>query len=62
MKTQKEFLEKLQEAANIIHKKSIQPKANWMIVSEEIAEMIENLDIRVLRRKKLEQINKKASE
>jgi len=49
---------KIVEASNIIHKKNLEPTANWIIVSSEVAEAIENLDIRKHRRKKLEQIFK----
>lgn len=61
MINQKELIEKLLKATDIIHKKRIETNTNWMIVSPQIAEIIENLDIKIQRRKKLEQI-KKASE
>lgn len=60
--TQRNLVDKINKAAEIIHKKSLQPQANWIIVSPEFAEALENLDIRKLRKKKLLEINKKASE
>lgn len=62
MINQKELIKKLLKATDIIHKKRIETNTNWMIVSPQIAEIIENLDIKIQRRKKLEQINKKTSE
>lgn len=56
------LIDKLNKAAEIIHKKSLEPQSNWIIVSPKIAEILENLDIRKLRKKKLLEINKKASE
>ena len=53
---QKNLITKINLAANIIAKKSRSSEANYIIVSPEIAEIIENLDIRIQRRKKLQKI------
>ncbi len=58
----KELVDKLIKASEYIHQKSLQPQTNYIIVSPKIAEILENLDIRRLRKKKLLEINKKASE
>lgn len=62
MATQKELVDKLIKASYLIHKKSLEPQANWVIVSPKIAEIIENLDIKKHRRKKLEAILKSQNE
>jgi hypothetical protein len=62
MSTNKELIDKLLKASELIHQQSLQPKANFIVCSAKVAEMIQNLDIRRLRKKKLLEINKKASE
>jgi len=56
--SEKELYTKILEASNRIHEASLKQKANLMVVSAEVAEAIENLDIRKHRKKKLEKINK----
>ena len=58
----KTLFSKINDAANIIAKKSRYSSANYLIVSPKIAEAIDNLDIKKLRKKKLLEIYKKTSE
>jgi hypothetical protein len=58
-KLDKILYDKITEASNYIHKKSLENSGNWMIVSPKLAEAILNLDIKRARRKKLERINLK---
>lgn len=44
--------------SNIIHKKNIKGGSNYIIVSSKVAEAIENLDIKKLRKKKLNSLKK----
>ena len=56
---QKELIEKINKAANIIHQKNLRgEEADYIIVSPEVFEMIDNLDIKRHRLKKLKQIFK----
>ena len=48
----KELLKKINNAANIIHKKTLN-SANYIITSTKISEAIESLYIKKLRKKKL---------
>jgi hypothetical protein len=59
---QKKLLKKIIKASNLIHDRSLKGSANFIIVSSELAEIIENLDIKKHRKKKLIEIMKKASE
>ncbi len=56
---QKTLIEKVLKVSEEMHKKSLQGRANFIILSPKIAEIIENLDIKKHRRKKLEKINLK---
>lgn len=58
-KIESELLEKINIVSNLIHEKSLRGDADYIIVSPKVAEAIENLDIKKLRKKKLEQILKK---
>lgn len=60
--TQKELIKKIEEASKEIHKRRLSGNANYIICSPKIAEAIDNLDIKKSRKKKLIEINKKASE
>lgn len=55
---QNELIEKINKAANIIHQKNIRGEADYIIVSPEVAEIIDNLNIKRHRLKKLKQIFK----
>ena len=55
--TNEELFYKINKAANIIAKKARESSANYIVVSPKIAEAIENLDIRVERRKKLKKLD-----
>lgn len=57
-----DLLKIINDAANMIHNKNLRGYANYMIVSARAAEMIDNLDIKRLRKKKLLEILKKADE
>jgi hypothetical protein len=48
--------EKISKAAELIHRKSLTGAGNYIIISPKIAEIIENLNIKKHRKKKLEQI------
>ena len=54
--TQQELIDKINKAADIIHKSSLNSYAQYIIVSPKIAEAIENLNIKILRKKKLKAI------
>jgi len=61
---QTELIHKINDAANIIHIASLRGgSSNFIVVSSEIADIINNLDPRIKLRKerkeKLEKINKK---
>ena len=49
--------DKIMKASNVIHKANLKGSGNFMIISPKVAEIIENLDIRKYRRKKLEKLN-----
>lgn len=53
----KTLLEKFSKAlVEIIHNKNLRGSANYIICSAEVAEMIDNLDIKKNRKKKLNKI------
>jgi len=54
----KKLIEKLNKAAEIINKSSRTGSANFIVCSPQFAKIIEDLDIRVQRKKKLDKINK----
>lgn len=56
---QKDIADKILKAAEIIHKKSLQGPADWMVVSPKFTEYLEKLNKREQRRKKLEAIKLK---
>lgn len=56
---QKKLIDKINKAAEIIHNANLRGSGSYLIVSGEIAEAIENLDIKKNRRKKLNKINLK---
>ena len=58
-KVQKELIDKINKAAEILHQANLKRSGNYIIVSSKIAEMINNLDIKKHRRKKLDKINLK---
>ena len=62
MTTQNELVDKILEVSEYIHKAALKPQANYIIVSPQVAEAIENLDIRRHRRKKLKAIFKSQNE
>lgn len=68
MNDQQNIIDKILKSAQLIHERSLLGSANYIIVSPQIAEIIDNLDIRKHRRKKLKKLqqifdneNKKAS-
>ena len=58
----KKLVEKLLKAANNIHHESIKGSANYIVISPKFAEMIDNLDIKRHRKKKLNKIFKSQNE
>ena len=57
-KQERILIDKINKASNTIHKASLNSPANYIICSAEITEIIDNLDIRKHRRKKLEKIKR----
>jgi hypothetical protein len=53
---QKELLDKINAAANMIHEVNLSGSSNYVIASSYITEQILNLDKNYLRKKKLERI------
>ncbi|MCK9417055.1 hypothetical protein M0Q97_10395 [Candidatus Dojkabacteria bacterium] len=53
---QKELLDKINAAANLIHIANLRSAGNYIISSSYITEQILNLDKNYLRKKKLERI------
>lgn len=43
--TDEEFIEKLNKAANMIHKKSLEPRANFIVVGLKQAEALIEIEI-----------------
>ena len=56
-KGNKQLVEKILQASNVIAEKSRRGPGNFMIVSSKVAEIIDNLDIRKHRKKKLNKLN-----
>jgi len=54
----KKLVEKLNKAVEMINKKSRTGSANFVVCSPQFAKMIEDLDIRLQRKKKLDRINR----
>jgi len=54
----KKLYDNIMKISNIIHKKNIKGGSNYIIVSSKVAEAIENLDIKKLRKKKLNSLKK----
>ena len=54
--TNQELIDKINEVSNIIHEKALRGSANYIIISPKIADILENLDIKKHRKKKLEAI------
>jgi len=56
LKKLKNLIDKIFEASKIIHDKALRGDGNYVIVSSKVAEMVDNLDIKKLRKKKLKKI------
>ena len=53
------LIDKINSAASVIHKASLNNNANYVVCSKEFAEAIQDLDIKRQRKKKLLQIEKR---
>jgi len=53
---QKTLIDKINKAAQLIHEKQLKNEGNYMVVSPKIAKIIENLDIKKHRMKKLKKL------
>ena len=59
---QKELVSKIMKASEYIHNANMSQKGQFIIVSPKFAEFLDSLNIKKQRKKKLEELNKKASE
>jgi benzoyl-CoA reductase/2-hydroxyglutaryl-CoA dehydratase subunit BcrC/BadD/HgdB len=54
----KSLADKILKEANIIHKKALEKKADWIITNSKFSKVIEDYNKQIERKKKLNKLNK----